>query len=241
MLTEVVIRSMGIPAIGEERDPRCLGKLLAEVDDETWTGVTDLFLAAHYPPRLFAIVTCPDCGARNDVDAPYDREFEPSSEAPHEEPFVSFDDFDAMARSIAAPLLEGSPVTLVVEGGVAACDDGGEPLLGAYVPAHPGSPWHQGEVTVYYRTFASMWVEDGAYDVEAELRETIEHELDHHHASLTRARRDGRRGARRDRRREGREAASSAQKAPSRVRAPRSLRRSAASSGVARGSCGLSH
>ena len=143
-----------------------LGKLLAEVDDETWTGVTDFFLAAHYPPRLFAIVTCPDCGARNDVDAPYDREFEPSSEAPDEEPFVSFDDFDAMARSIAAPLLEGLPVTFVVEGGVAACDDGGVPLLGAYVPARLT---HQGEVTGYYRTFASIWAEDGAYDVEAEL------------------------------------------------------------------------
>jgi hypothetical protein len=39
-------------------------------------------------------------------------------------------------------------------------------------------------VALYYRTFESMWNEDGPYDVEAELRETIEHELEHHAASL---------------------------------------------------------
>jgi hypothetical protein len=36
------------------------------------------------------------------------------------------------------------------------------------------------EITVYYRTFRAIWEEDGAYDWDAELVETIEHELEHH-------------------------------------------------------------
>ena len=35
-------------------------------------------------------------------------------------------------------------------------------------------------VSVYYRTFRAMWNEDGPYDWEDELTETIEHELEHH-------------------------------------------------------------
>jgi hypothetical protein len=74
-------------------------------------------------------------------------------------------------------------VVLVVEGGVAACDDGGVPLLGSYVPPFEGSqdaPSRAGEITVYYRTFRAMHEDDGPYDWQAELRETIEHELEHH-------------------------------------------------------------
>ena len=35
-------------------------------------------------------------------------------------------------------------------------------------------------MTVYYQTFRRMWEEDGPYDLEAELHETIDHELEHH-------------------------------------------------------------
>jgi hypothetical protein len=79
--------------------------------------------------------------------------------------------------------MPGEPVELVVEGGTPAVDDGGEPLLGSYVPPHPGDagmPSRSPVVTVYYRTFAAMWNEDGAYDWDDELVETIEHELEHH-------------------------------------------------------------
>jgi hypothetical protein len=81
----------------------------------------------------------------------------------------------------------GEPAQLVIEGGVAAVDDGGEPLLGSYVPPHPGhsdTPTQSPLVTVYYRTFRAMWDEDGPYDWEDELTETIEHELEHHIAFL---------------------------------------------------------
>jgi hypothetical protein len=35
-------------------------------------------------------------------------------------------------------------------------------------------------VTVYYQTFAAIEREEGPFDWEGELRETIEHELEHH-------------------------------------------------------------
>jgi hypothetical protein len=35
------------------------------------------------------------------------------------------------------------------------------------------------EIAVYYRTFVAMWTEDGPYEWEAELDETIAHELEH--------------------------------------------------------------
>jgi hypothetical protein len=35
-------------------------------------------------------------------------------------------------------------------------------------------------VTIYYRTFVRIQEEEGPFDWDAELRETIEHELEHH-------------------------------------------------------------
>jgi hypothetical protein len=78
--------------------------------------------------------------------------------------------------------VRAAEVTLLVEGSVPACDEGGHPLLGGYLPpgGDPEAPVGLAEVTVYHRTFVSMWTEDGPYDWEAELEETIEHELEHH-------------------------------------------------------------
>ena len=179
-VTPAVVAAMGVVALGEKTDPRAITRILRRCDDRAFGAVTNLFLEAHYPPRLFGLVVCDACGTRNDVDAPYDREFSPRDEPPaHGGTLPTFDAFDAMARELAAPHV--GEVRLVVDGGVPACDDGGEPLLGSYVPGEAGVP---GEVTVYHRTFAAMWNEDGAYDVEAELRETIEHEIEHHDAHL---------------------------------------------------------
>jgi hypothetical protein len=132
------------------------------------------------------VALCPKCGARNDVDAPYEREFEPTSSTPQSnaEVFPDVDAFDAFARAsferIAGPL--AGQVTLAVDDAVPACDDGGEPLMGAYVP--PGgdasAPVGAGQITLYYRTFRAMWDEDGPYDWEGEIDETIDHELEHH-------------------------------------------------------------
>jgi hypothetical protein len=198
VVTPAVVRAMGLAALGDETRPDRIARALETASDAAWSAVTGLFLGAHYPPRLFSVVACPACGARNDVDAPYDREFEPNfdevppaeTSASNMEPLPSFDDFSRAARDVADRELRArnaGGVAFVVEGGVAACDDGGEPLLGAYVPADPGGPAHpskDAEITVFYRTFAAMWREDGPYDWRAELEETVRHELDHHFAAL---------------------------------------------------------
>lgn len=191
-VTPDVLSAMGIVSLGETRDLRKIARQLQRCDDRAFGEITNLFLRAHYPLRLFSLVICEHCGTRNDVDAPYDREF-PLHEDEPEKPdgtFPSFDEFDVLCRKIGEELIAEAPPPqpiLVVEGGVPDCDDGGEPLMGSYVPAHEGdarSPANPGTITVYYRTFASMWKDDGAYDVEGEVHETIEHELEHHGAGL---------------------------------------------------------
>jgi hypothetical protein len=186
VVSDRVVRAMGIEALGPVRDARRIADALARCPDDAWAAIGDLFLEAHYPARLASVALCPKCGARNDVDAPYEREFEPSrpTEQSNAEVFPDVDTFDARARAaferIAGEL--ASQLTLVVDEGVPDCDDGGEPLMGAYVP--PGgdasAPVGAGRITLYYRTFRAMWDEDGPYDWEAEVDETIEHELEHH-------------------------------------------------------------
>jgi hypothetical protein len=191
-VTPEVAAAMGIVALGETRDPRKIARKLQKCDDRAFGEITNLFLRAHYPLRLFSLVICEHCGTRNDVDAPYDREFPPHEDKPEKTAGAcpSFDEFDALCRKIGEELIGEAPgpkPVLVVEGGVPDCDDGGEPLMGSYVPSHEGdarSPANPGTITVYYRTFASMWKDDGAYDVEGEVFETIEHELEHHGANL---------------------------------------------------------
>lgn len=188
-VTDRVVRAMGIEAVGGERDPARIAESLSSCSDEAWGGVCDLFLRAHYPLRLASIAICGACGARNDVDAPYDREFEPSASGGGGSNagavFPDFDAFDARARE-AFDRAAASDVMFVVEGAAAACDDGGVPLLGSYDPpvADPGVPSRAARVTVYYRTFRNMWDDEGAYDWGAELDETIAHELEHHEGWL---------------------------------------------------------
>jgi hypothetical protein len=180
-----VVDAMGIVALGSLEDPGQIARALEEADDDAFASVTDAFLAAHYPPRLAAEVFCPKCKARNVVDAPYDREFEPSKQpqrVSREKPLPSLEAFVELAHAIADPLiaeLPGERVELVVDPGVPAVDDGGEPLLGSYVPPPPAGapvPTQPPRVTIYYRTFESA----GDFDWEEELHETIEHELEHH-------------------------------------------------------------
>jgi hypothetical protein len=192
-VSDRVVAAMGIVSLGPEKDARGIAEALGRCSDAAWVAIGDLFLRAHYAPRLVSVALCPKCGARNDIDAPYDREFEPAPFAPqsNEELFPPFDAFAARAREIfetATLAKEGAggsragAVTLIVDSGVPACDDGGEPLLGSFVPpgGDPTAPVGVAEVTVYHRTFEAMWKEDGAYDWDAELTETIEHELEHH-------------------------------------------------------------
>jgi hypothetical protein len=192
-VNEALVRAMGITALGVERDASKIAEALAHCDDDAFGAVGEAFLASHYVLRLGCVVFCDSCKARNDVDAPYERESgrgggegERGREGEGGRAFPGFDAFAARAREIARPMLRdipGDEVELVVEGETPAVDDGGEPLLGSYVPPHPGDatmPTRAPVVTVYYRTFRAMWDEEGPYDWNDELSETIEHELEHH-------------------------------------------------------------
>jgi hypothetical protein len=75
-VTDRVVRAMGVASLGPERDPRRIAHALERSSDEAWGAIGHLFLQAHYPPRLCAIALCSKCGARHDVDAPYEREFD---------------------------------------------------------------------------------------------------------------------------------------------------------------------
>lgn len=199
-VSSAVVRAMGIVALGAERDPKKIATALAECDDPAFLAVGEAYLATHYVMRLGCVVLCGECGARNDVDAPYERESggagavqggsgrksesESEGKSRSESAFPGFDAFAERAQELGQSMLARmDDVELVVEGGTPAVDDGGEPLLGSYVPPHPGdagTPTQAPVVTVYYRTFRAMWNEDGPYDWEDELNETIEHELEHH-------------------------------------------------------------
>jgi hypothetical protein len=205
-IDDAIVRAMGIVALGDERVPARIARALARCSEASFLALESLFLDAHYPPRLFSIARCEACGARNDVDAPYDREFVagvdargplPGTRAAHPyrelrgvgreaDPPPTFEAFDARARELfeeACSEPEGGVPALIVDGDVPACDEGGEPLLGSYTPpfeGDPGTPSRSAEVTLFYRTFLAIWEEDGPYDWEDELKETIEHELEHH-------------------------------------------------------------
>jgi hypothetical protein len=194
------VHGMGIARLGPETDAARIANALSECEDAAFASVTNRFLESHYPLRLGAIVVCDDCGARNDVDAPYEREFAPDHDAHDDDrgaspkrdhgavpdAFPSFDAFSERAheafRRFAAPYPKDS-IDLVIDDGTPAVDDGGEPLLGSYVPGGTGGDGVVGArptVTLYVRTFRAMWKEDGPYDVDDEIDETVEHELEHH-------------------------------------------------------------
>jgi parvulin-like peptidyl-prolyl isomerase len=197
-VTSAVVRAMGIAKLGDEEHPGRIARALARADDEAWAAVVDGFEQAHYAPRMDALVRCGACGARNAIGAPAEREFPIDTGAMSEEQeprelagFPGMEVFEATVERVAGPIFGRKGVRnvgLVVEGGVAACDDGGVPLLGSYEPPvleGPGQPAREPEITLYFRTFRAMYAEDGPYDVEGEITETIEHELEHHLAYLS--------------------------------------------------------
>lgn len=177
-VTPTVVDALGLSGASAED--------VADCDDDAFGELCELFLRTHYPLRLGAIVFCPECKARNDVDAPYERELETRArESGDVRAVPPFDEFADRAQAIAAPLLAeipGEKVLLVVEAGTPEVDDGGEPLLGSYVPGSGGLP---PTVTVYYKTFCAIEADEGPYEWEEELAETIEHELEHHVYFLT--------------------------------------------------------
>ncbi|MCL2726419.1 MAG: hypothetical protein FWD69_18525 [Polyangiaceae bacterium] len=183
-----VVHALGIEALGPVRDRGTIAKALRTCHDDAFAAIIDIWIDSHYPARLAAIAMCAVCNARNDIDAPFDREMNPTFfegsllPAPRETRrddahFPSLEAFMDRAHAIAEPLfakISGDPIVLIVEGDTPAVDDGGSPLLGAYVPPPPAPT-----ITVYYQSFRSE-NDIGDFDWDETLVETIEHELKHH-------------------------------------------------------------
>ena len=73
-VNDALVRAMGIVAAGTERDAAAIAEALARCNEDAFQAVGGAFLDTHYVPRLGCVVFCEACGARNDVDAPYERE-----------------------------------------------------------------------------------------------------------------------------------------------------------------------
>jgi len=186
-LSPAVVKAMGIVALDEVTSPAEIARALEDVSDEEWSAVEAAYEYVAYSPKSYFPVLCPSCETLHDMPAPAVREVD-SGPLPDvgAEPFPDEDAFAGMALSIGDSVYREMGVEnieLEVVCAEAAVDGSGEPLLGSYQPlGRADTAGYAGVsflICVYYRTFARMY-EDGPYDVEAELRETIEHEVQHH-------------------------------------------------------------
>jgi hypothetical protein len=190
-ITPAVVLGMGVVALGGERRTPVIAEALASAPNAAWAKVVEHWHDAAYVRRLFGLFRCEACGARNDLDVPLARELEReplprTASRKDRPPFPDLDAFQAMVEAHAAAVYAERGVRnidLFVDAGVPHTDDGGEPLLGSYLPGGmdegTGIP-RPPEVRIYYRTFESEHRADPDFDVDAEIRETIDHEIEHH-------------------------------------------------------------
>jgi hypothetical protein len=187
-ITPALVIAMGITALGRERRASAIADALMKASAAAYQRVADWLYDAHYSARLVAVHRCASCGARNDLDVPWVREFpyEVGEARRSRRPFPDLDTFEAMVRAAADRIFVARGVRnidLVVHDDVPYCDDGGEPLLGCYTPggtdADLGVP-RAPEIRIFYKTFEAEWRRDRAFDVAAEIDETIDHEITHH-------------------------------------------------------------
>lgn len=186
-----LVTALGVVALGDERRATTIARALAR--PRLWDAVASHYLDLHYPRRLFGLARCERCGARNDLEVPALREVYPSTpgdEAGHQaragREVPSLEAFEARVREVSPAIYRAlgvRNVDLVVDDGPPHVDEGGELLLGSYLEGSlegelglPRAP----EVRLYYRTFALEARRDPSFDLDAELCETIEHELTHH-------------------------------------------------------------
>jgi hypothetical protein len=192
-ITPRLLAAMGVRALGPLDRPVLLARALSRASDETWAAIERRYLELNSPPPVIAPLSCPACGALHEIEVPTPRELDPDATAREhvdDHDGATFPDpeaFEALVERIAPAVYEARAVrniALRVETGVPDTDIAGEPLLGCYEPRqhvdYAGHTEVEFLVTLYYETFRRMWRDDGPYDLEAELRETIDHELEHH-------------------------------------------------------------
>lgn len=186
-----IVTAMGVQALGDERRASALARALARADDDAWDAICALWEDANGHPRLYATVRCDACGANKPIAAPALRELGTAELAPGDQRSRADDGwdgarFEALVRRHADAIyrrMRVRNVDLVVDEGVPAVDDGGEPLLGCYTPPHADPDLgieRPPEVRLFARSFRAEARADPAFDVDDEVRETIEHELEHH-------------------------------------------------------------
>lgn len=195
-----VVRGLGVRALGDTTDPDGVARALREAPEAAWDIIEAAFVELNYAHRAFVPQVCDACGTVHDLPAPSIREVEPPPAAfrrlhagamvAGEEPSEGFPDeetFAAMVERIGEEVYADRGVRnipLYTELGVPPVDGSGEPLLGSYQPLYRsdgvGYTDVSFEIRLYYRTFRNMWIQEGPYDVEAEVRETIDHEVEHH-------------------------------------------------------------
>lgn len=197
-LTPAMVLAMGIRAMDREHRLSAMTDALCNATPLAWNAIVNLFLEAHYSRRLIGIYRCGECGAKNEIELPWAREFGgsgdletdlniPTRRMKQRPPFPSLDDFEARVRRAANRIyrkLGVRKVDLYIDGGVPACDDGGHPLLGSYQPGTPPNLdleiHRRPEIRIYYQSFEAEYQCDPFFDIDHEIAETIEHELTHH-------------------------------------------------------------
>ncbi len=188
-MTPAIVIAMGITALGRERRAGVIADALMRASPDAFRAIADLVYQAHYSPRLVGAIRCVSCGARNDVDVLPVREIPYDMTEGHRDKrrvFPDVDTFETMVREAGKRIYRARGVRnidLVVDDGVPACDDGGEPLLGCYTPGHPDEldgSLRSPEIRVFYRTFSAVHRDEPSFDVRAEIDETIDHEVTHH-------------------------------------------------------------
>lgn len=190
-ITSAVVKGMGIVELDGEADLKKIARRLRSASDEVWGAVADWFEIAHYPPRLDVPHACPKCGVKEPVPAPALRELSAAGEGnvTRSGSFVSPAELKAIVREEADRVyaeLGVRNIALTVIEGPAETDDGGVPLLGCYLQPDPDAlPPLPPEIRIFHRTFENLFEEEGAYDVRAEVAETLRHELEHHLAFLS--------------------------------------------------------
>ncbi|AKT42292.1 uncharacterized protein CMC5_065150 [Chondromyces crocatus] len=192
-MTPAVAAAMGVVALGSERRASVIAEALSEAPEAAWSAVVDVYHEARYPARLWAVHRCAGCGARNDLDVPLERELSRGEvraggrrRGGERAAFPDLDAFEREVREAAERVYRVRGVRnidLFVDAGVPLCDDGGEPLLGCYTPGGMDPVLmieRPPEVRIFYRSFEAEHRADPGFDVLAEIKETLDHEVTHH-------------------------------------------------------------
>ncbi len=167
-------------------DPKRMNAAFRRMGSRRLGRLSDRWLEAHFPPRLFASHLC-SCGATNLVRVPQaslldvlgdELELVPAPPAD----FPTLAAFETLVRAAKRTVYARHAIgalRLVVDDDVPAVDEGGNPLLGSYSP-HGDPRSEPAEIRLYYRTFQVEAGLDPRFPLEAEIFETIEHEVLHH-------------------------------------------------------------